>query len=215
MPSEVRLEKDKERKELTRQRLLDAAVEVFSERGYHRALVSDIVKKAGVGQGTFYRHFTDKRVIFEALMEQLMDAVFDEFSDMSENLPSNLEEYVESSKKALVRMARKVEDQRKLILLFLREAPSVNKEIEETVQLIYSRFAGLAKFYLDHAIAKGFARSCRSDVVAQSIVGIGLRIMDQWWSESFENLSIEELVCEAVDFGFSGLVVHPPETVTD
>ncbi|PKQ19869.1 MAG: TetR/AcrR family transcriptional regulator [Actinobacteria bacterium HGW-Actinobacteria-6] len=50
----------------TRQRLLDAAAAVFSERGYARATTKEIAKSAGVAEGTIYRHFDDKRELFKA-----------------------------------------------------------------------------------------------------------------------------------------------------
>lgn len=52
----------------TRQELLDAALSCFSEYGYARTRISDIVFRAGVSQGNFYRHFASKNEIFlEAL----------------------------------------------------------------------------------------------------------------------------------------------------
>ncbi|WP_250504229.1 TetR/AcrR family transcriptional regulator [Caballeronia sp. AZ7_KS35] len=47
-------------RQLTRERLLDAAFEVFKEVGYHTATVEDIVKRAGSTRATFYLHFKDK-----------------------------------------------------------------------------------------------------------------------------------------------------------
>ncbi|MFC4948268.1 TetR/AcrR family transcriptional regulator [Pseudonocardia sp. GCM10023141] len=56
----------------TRQELLDAALSCFSEYGYARTRISDIVFRAGVSQGNFYRHFQSKNEIFlEALRPSL------------------------------------------------------------------------------------------------------------------------------------------------
>lgn len=56
----------------TRQELLDAAVTCFSEYGYSRTRIADIVFAAGVSQGNFYRHFASKDEIFlEALRPSL------------------------------------------------------------------------------------------------------------------------------------------------
>ncbi|MDP2401128.1 MAG: helix-turn-helix domain-containing protein, partial [Actinomycetota bacterium] len=56
-----------ERGATTRQKLLDAAAEVFSERGYARATTKEIAKAAGVAEGTIYRHFADKKELFQAV----------------------------------------------------------------------------------------------------------------------------------------------------
>ena len=47
--------------DLTRQRLARAALELFTTRGYHPTTTPLIAKKAGVAEGTIYRHFTNKQ----------------------------------------------------------------------------------------------------------------------------------------------------------
>jgi AcrR family transcriptional regulator len=55
--------------------LLTAARRVFAQHGYHGASVSLIVSEAGVARGTFYNHFTSKRIIFAAVIDDLMEEV--------------------------------------------------------------------------------------------------------------------------------------------
>ncbi len=52
----------------TERRILDAALALFGERGYHGAAVPAIAQRAGVGAGTIYRHHASK--------EDLVNAVF-------------------------------------------------------------------------------------------------------------------------------------------
>lgn len=47
--------------DLTRQRLVRAALELFTTRGYHETSTAQIAKKAGVAEGTMYRHFSGKQ----------------------------------------------------------------------------------------------------------------------------------------------------------
>jgi len=60
-----------ERGEATRDRLLDAAEEVFAEMGFFRASIAEITRRAGVAQGTFYLYFKAKEEIFRELVRQL------------------------------------------------------------------------------------------------------------------------------------------------
>ena len=55
----------------TRQALLDAAEEVFGEQSYDRASISEITRRAGVAQGTFYVYFPDKKAAFVELVHVL------------------------------------------------------------------------------------------------------------------------------------------------
>jgi AcrR family transcriptional regulator len=55
----------------TRQRLLDAAEQVFADLGYHDASIVKITEGAGVGQGTFYLYFASKKGVFDELVRDL------------------------------------------------------------------------------------------------------------------------------------------------
>lgn len=50
----------------TRQLLLDAAIELFAERGYDRTTVRDIATRAGVNQALLFRYFGSKEALFAA-----------------------------------------------------------------------------------------------------------------------------------------------------
>ncbi len=54
----------------SRKRLLLAARKLFVSRGYHETRPQDISKVAGLGHGTFYLHFKDKRECFIAFVEE-------------------------------------------------------------------------------------------------------------------------------------------------
>lgn len=53
--------------ELTRQRLIRAALELFTARGYHETTTAQIAKKAGIAEGTIYRHFASKQHLVNEL----------------------------------------------------------------------------------------------------------------------------------------------------
>lgn len=63
------LRKDAER---NRQRILEAAREVFAERGL-TATLDDVAAHAGVGVGTVYRRFEDKDALIEAVLDTQVD----------------------------------------------------------------------------------------------------------------------------------------------
>jgi AcrR family transcriptional regulator len=54
----------------TRERILGAALEVFAGKGYHRALVDDIVRVSGTSKGAVYHHFPTKEALFLALVDE-------------------------------------------------------------------------------------------------------------------------------------------------
>ncbi len=55
--------------------MMQAAVRVFAEKGYHAATVRDIVASADVAVGTFYFYFPDKETLFVYLFEETAEFV--------------------------------------------------------------------------------------------------------------------------------------------
>lgn len=204
MASGIRRQRDAERRERTRRALVEAAGKVFTRQGYHDTLVSDIVGEIGVGQGTFYRHFAGKREIASALFEQLAAPLLAEFTSMNTRLPNDAEEYRDVSVAAAIRATRALRSRRDLALLFLRQGASIDTEFDLQLARVLDRFASLAKFHLDRAIAGGFARPCDSALVSQAIVGMALRQLDLWLTGRIDDTELERTARELVEFAFRG-----------
>lgn len=61
----------KEDAEATRERLLDAAEQVFYVRGVSGASLADVANRAGLTRGAVYWHFKDKLDLFDAMMQRV------------------------------------------------------------------------------------------------------------------------------------------------
>lgn len=53
--------------------ITEAAIEVFADKGFHQARISDIAKRAGVADGTIYLYFKNKEDLLLSIFEQKMD----------------------------------------------------------------------------------------------------------------------------------------------
>ena len=53
-----------EHEQQVRERIIRAAVEVFAEKGYHRATIADVVHRSGLSVGAIYTHFKGKDALF-------------------------------------------------------------------------------------------------------------------------------------------------------
>jgi AcrR family transcriptional regulator len=60
-----------------RERLVLAAVDLFTEQGYDATTVAEIAERAGVTKSTFFRHFPDKRELLVAGQQALSDLLTD------------------------------------------------------------------------------------------------------------------------------------------
>lgn len=77
----IMVRKTKEDAELTRQRIIDAAREVFLDRGVSRSTLEHIAAQADVTRGAVYWHFKNKTEIFHALRNQVFLPLIDRMDD--------------------------------------------------------------------------------------------------------------------------------------
>lgn len=69
----------------TRAQLVEAGTACFAEYGYERTRITDIVTRAGVSQGNFYRHFESKREIFLEALRPGLDALLEARSGLQDH----------------------------------------------------------------------------------------------------------------------------------
>src|SRR4051794_5066558 len=82
------------RQQALREAIVDAAFAEFAERGYHDTAVADIARRLGIGHGTFYRYFQNKRDILDHVMTRLVDRLLAELTaDNAPDAATTLEAY--------------------------------------------------------------------------------------------------------------------------
>lgn len=151
----------------TKQKLLDAAKEVFLEEGFQKATIAQMIQKAKIGYGTAYVHFEGKEDLLIVLMENVMEKFY-EIAEVS-FFPTTIEEadrIIISQATAFLKMA---ETERKLMQVF-EQAIGVSplianrwKEIREkfihriSQDIAYAQEHNLARSKLNHElVARGW-----------------------------------------------------------
>jgi AcrR family transcriptional regulator len=71
-PKRTRLTRE-ETKAQTRQRLIEAAMELFAVKGFEGTAVEELAKHAGYTRGAFYAHFANKEELMKAIIDQGFD----------------------------------------------------------------------------------------------------------------------------------------------
>lgn len=74
-----------------RQRIVEAAIAVFAEKGFHSARVSDIARRAGVADGTIYLYFHNKDDLLLSIFEEKMELLLAELRRAIEGLDSPID----------------------------------------------------------------------------------------------------------------------------
>lgn len=57
------------------EKILQAALELFTAKGYHETSVSDVIRKSGLSRPTFYSYFKDKKAVVDSLMSELSEGL--------------------------------------------------------------------------------------------------------------------------------------------
>ena len=65
----------------TKEKIVQAAILLFEERGYERTTSNDIATEAGVSVGSFYVYFTDKRQLLLSIFDRLADELYKNIFD--------------------------------------------------------------------------------------------------------------------------------------
>ena len=68
------------KKKKTRQAIMNAAIKLFSEKGFKNTSVDELAKMAGVGKSTIYGYFHTKNEIFLAFCEDQVDFAFSDLA---------------------------------------------------------------------------------------------------------------------------------------
>lgn len=55
----------------TKQRILDEALTLFSEKGYANVFVGDIAERVGIKAPSLYKHYKSKKAIFDAIIDEM------------------------------------------------------------------------------------------------------------------------------------------------
>ncbi len=66
-------------REVTRQKIMDSALELFANEGYHPTSISDIARKAGVSKGLMYNYFESKEVLLKEIIFSGINFLADSF----------------------------------------------------------------------------------------------------------------------------------------
>lgn len=72
--------------------LLDAALDLFVEKGYAATKVDEVAARAGVSKGTLFLYFPSKEELFKAVVRQNISGRFDEWGQELKNFPGTSSE---------------------------------------------------------------------------------------------------------------------------
>jgi AcrR family transcriptional regulator len=131
----------------TRARLIEAAHEVFAERGYVAATVDDIATRAGSSRATFYLHFKGKGEVASALLTGSLELAESRYRAFDDLLVSSEPQTLRKQLRVWLAEWLEIWRANAAINQALVQAATVDAEVEEQLTGISSRLIGTLTRY--------------------------------------------------------------------
>ena len=158
-----------EKREHRRLEILQAAKQVFAERGYHTASINDIIKSAGIARGTFYLYFSSKDAVFESILDlaiQELEARIISVDVEEGAAPPGMQLHENVSRVLKFMLA-----DRALIQLILNHGLPPDTDLAHRVESFFEHVEERIESSLKHGMQMGLVRDCDPGLTAALILG--------------------------------------------
>lgn len=190
----------KQEKSVTRQEIINAAIDMFYEFGYQKASLRDIADRVGVTQAAIYYHFRNKEEILYTIIEKFSNDIF--FTIKS--ALSGKGTPVEKLREAICQHISSIKTEKKGAKIIIEDkkflSGELNKLVKEKEKVIYN----LYKNHLGELQKNREINECDLTVATFGILG-----MINWlyhWYRPERRLSIEHVADEIINILFFGLL---------
>jgi AcrR family transcriptional regulator len=144
--------------ERRRREIIEAAFEVFSTRGYTNAGIADIAERLGMGHGTFYRYFKNKRDILDQVVDYGVEQIVTALEIETAEPAKTLEEFREQIRSIGERLFALLDEDPGLGQVVLLEATSIDEEMTLRVLGLLDTFGALGAAFMQNGVSRGFLR---------------------------------------------------------
>lgn len=134
-----------------RRRILEAAGEVFAQKGFAGASVEQIVERAGMSRKTFYEHFSDLKDVLLKLHDRSASLTF-RFVEASVRSESDPIEQIRAGVRAFLGIVAEYADLSRVVF---REVRAAGPEYEVHRDIVLARYVTLIMERLTEAYARG------------------------------------------------------------
>ncbi len=192
--------REKKKKQTTRA-IMEAAIALFSEKGYEQTSMEELARAAGIGKSTIYGYFRTKSEIFLAFCEDEIDFVFAELSRRSDP-GAPLVERIHALFMGQFRYVTRHHDFGRLLA---REMVFPKELTVEKSKDIQQRYLSALYEILDRAVAHGELRNDLEPLfVAGHFYALYILVLSAWYERRFETM-------EEIESGLKRLLTQAME----
>jgi AcrR family transcriptional regulator len=183
-----------------RELILEGALKVFSQKGFHGATVEEVAEVAGVGKGTVYLYFGSKTDLFVSVVEEKLKELREIVIERLENMEGACAKLAECVKLHWEFFNRS----REFVKVILSDLSGLERELDERTREARSEFIEVLQAVIEEGISHGEFKDVEPRMAAYAIEGAISFV-------AFENLvnkiSVPSIpdVSQLVDFCLNGL----------
>lgn len=141
-----------------RRAILDTSCKLFGDRGYQKTSIADIASELGMGHGTFYRYFLNKRDIFEQIVKEATGRMASSVLSEAPTAANSLAEYRAQVERICRSLLTLFTSNPALGRLVFFEALGLDTGMRGIVTRAFDLWGTITAPYLENGIAKGFLR---------------------------------------------------------
>ena len=165
-----------ENNKTTKERILDAAMSIFSSKGYYDTRLDEIADASESSKGSIYFHFPNKEKLFISLVDQFADVIERNVTEAIEAEPAGMKR-VRVAIEAVLETFGKYRRPAKILLV---QAVGLGTVFEKKRMEVTDRFAALIQTYLEEAIETGDIEAVDCEVVSHAWMGAIYNVVIQW-----------------------------------
>jgi AcrR family transcriptional regulator len=156
-----------------REAILDAAHTVFARKGYAAAGIADLAGELGIGHGTVYRYFGNKRDVAQAVLDRALTRIAEVVTAEDPSGTGDLAAYRAQVERIGHRLYDLFASDPALARLVFVDLAAVDDGLRERLLAAYETFAAYTAAYLRNGVTKGFLRKDLDvDTTARIVNGI-------------------------------------------
>ncbi len=195
-----------EKKQKTKQAILDAAIALFSTNGFENTSIEELAKSAGVGKGTVYGYFQTKKEILYAFCEYELEQIHKELANRADPDAPILEQVLTIYMTEFNHVTQNKEFGR----IFMRQTVFPNESDRQDHLEIEDKYFQLLFPILQKAQDRGeLRRNIELLHITGHFYGLYILIMSSWYTGRIPTEEVSSALELIFQQALEGLQPHP------
>ncbi len=198
--------KQKRKDGLRRQaQIMEIALKIFSEKGYHATSVDEIINAAGIAKGTFYLHFEGKLDILDKIVDNNLSSLYNYFKVLDISAPKPISEIVDMYINVAVLLAE-IPEFKQFTKLLLSDMVGLDESIQNKTNQFFDDIVNMSTEYINQAKRDGRVISSVDSYTASICIAGSVKEIVFRWAVLKEDIDTVKAIENMLTIFFYGML---------